>query len=77
MISLKIRKFFPTQFNPTQAYFWPAVNKRMSRRWPGNFLIRPKDIFFDSKGKKLKNLTFLGEIFPNQTQIIDGCLGPD
>jgi len=30
--------------------------------------------FFDPKGKKLKNLTFLGEIF--QTQTIDGLPDP-
>jgi len=28
--------------------------------------------FFDPKKKKLKNLTFLGEIFQTQTQSVDG-----
>jgi len=32
----------------------------------------PDKIFFDPKGKKLKNLTFLGEIFQIQTQTING-----
>jgi len=54
----------------TQAYFWPAVNKRQTRPWRGYFLTRPEEIFFDPKVKKMKNLTFLGEIF--QTQTIDG-----
>jgi len=58
--------------DPTQTYFWPAVNKRPNRLWPGYFLTQPKEIFFDPKGKKLKNLTFLGEIFKIQTQTING-----
>jgi len=33
---------------------------------------QPEVIFFDPKGKKLKNLTFLGEIFQIQTQTISG-----
>jgi len=40
--------------DPTWAYFWPEVNKRLARHWPGYFLIRRK---------KLKTLWFLGEIF--------------
>jgi len=32
----------------------------------------PEDTFLDPKGKKLKNLTFLGEIFQTQTQTING-----
>jgi len=35
-------------------------------------LTRPEDIFFDPKGEKLKNFTFLGEIFQIQTQTING-----
>jgi len=58
--------------DPTRAYFWPAVNKRPTRLWPRYFSTRPKEIFFDPKGKKLKNLTFLGEIFQIQTQTING-----
>jgi len=33
---------------------------------------RPEAIFFDPRWKKLKNLTFLGEIFKIQTQTING-----
>jgi len=62
--------------DPTRAYFWSAVNKRPSRLCPGCFLNRPKEIFFDIKGEKLKNLTFLGEIFQTQTQTIDGWPNP-
>jgi len=58
--------------DPTRAYFWPAVNKRPTRLWPGYFLNRPEEIFFDPKGKTLKNLTFCGAIFQTQTQTIDG-----
>jgi len=46
--------------DPTRAYFWPAVNKRLTRHRPGYFPTRTEVIFFDLKGKKLKNLTFLG-----------------
>jgi len=38
-------------------------------------LTQPEDIFFDPKGKKLKILAFLGEIF--QTQTIDGLPNPN
>jgi len=62
--------------DPTRAYFWPAVNKRPTRLWPGYFLTRPEAIFFDPKGKKLKNLTFIGEIFEIQTQTINGWPDP-
>jgi len=64
------------RLDPTRAYFWPAVNKRQSSLQPGYFLTRPKDIFFDTKGKKLKNLTCLGEIFQIQTQIMNGWPNP-
>jgi len=33
--------------NPTRTYFWPAVIKRLTWLWPGYFLTRPDDIFFD------------------------------
>jgi len=46
---------------PTQAHFWPAVNKRPTRLWLGYFLTRPHEIFFDPKGKILKNLRFWGK----------------
>jgi len=50
----------------TQAYFWPAVITRLTHIFDPT----QRD-FFDLKGKKLKNLVFLGEIFQNQTQTID------
>jgi len=62
--------------DPIRTYFWHAVNKRQTRLWPGYFLIRPEDIFFDPKGKKLKNLTFLGENFQIHTQTKDGWPDP-
>jgi len=60
----------------TQAYFWPAVNKRPTRLWPRYFLTQPEEVFFWSEGKKLKNLTFLGEILQIQTQTINGWPSP-
>jgi len=62
--------------DPTQAYFWPAVNKRPTRLWPGYCPTWPEAIFFDPKGKKLKYLMFLGEIFQILTQIINGWPDP-
>jgi len=62
--------------DPTQAYFWPAVNKRPTRLWLGYFSTQPKEIFFDPKGEKLKNLMLLGEIFQSQTQTINGWPDP-
>jgi len=62
--------------DPTQAHFWPAVNKWPIRLWPGYFPTRPEAIFFDRKRKKLKNLTFLGELFEIQTQTINGWPNP-
>jgi len=59
----------------TRAYFWRAVNKRPICLWPGYFLTKPEKIFFEPKGKKMKNLTFLGEIF--QTQTIRWLTKPD
>jgi len=55
--------------DPTRAYFWPAVNKRPTQVLSDP--TQPKVIFFDPKGKKLKNLPFLGEIFKIQTQTIN------
>jgi len=34
-----------------RAYFWPAVNKRLTCLWPGHFLTRPEEIFSKSKTK--------------------------
>jgi len=36
----------------TQAYFWPAVNRRPTRLWPGYFLTRLEEIFFAQREKK-------------------------
>jgi len=53
--------------DPTRAYFWPAVNKR-----PTWVLSNPtRSNFFLPEGGKLKNLTFLGEIFQILTQTIN------
>jgi len=51
--------------NMTRAYFWPAVSKRP-------FWLDPKRFIFYHKGRKLKILGFLGEIFQTQTQTKDG-----
>jgi len=61
--------------DPIRAYFWPAVNKRPTSLWPSYFLTQPKEILFDPKGRKLKNLGFLGKIFLSQTQTKDGWPG--
>jgi len=45
--------------DPTRAYFWPAVNKRPTRLWPGHFLTRREEIIFDPKRKKLKIWHFI------------------
>jgi len=59
--------------DPIWAYFWPAVNKRLARLSSRYFLFRPEAIFFfNIRREKLKNLTFLGEIFKTQTQTING-----
>jgi len=62
--------------DPTRAYFWPTVNKRQTGLQHGDFPTRPEEIFFDSEGKKLKILTFLGEIFQIQTQTINRWPNP-
>jgi len=61
----------PDLTRPTWAHFWPAINKRQTRLWPGYFLTQYNEIIFDLKSKKLKNSGFLGEIFLTQTK--DGC----
>jgi len=38
--------------DPTRAYFWSAVNKRLTHLWPGYFWTQPEDIFFWPEGKK-------------------------
>jgi len=62
--------------DPTRAYFWPAVNKRLPRLWPGYFPTWPEEIFFWPEGNKIEKLTFLGEIFQIQTQTINGWPDP-
>jgi len=63
--------------DPTRAYFWPAVNKRPARPPLTQVLFDPtRRIFFWPNGEKLKNLTFLGEIFQIQTQTINGWPDP-
>jgi len=54
--------FYPT--DPIRAYFWPAVNKRPTRLWPGYFLTQPEEIFW-SHGKKFENLDVFRGNFPN------------
>jgi len=54
--------------DPTQAWFWPAVNKRPTCLWPRYFLTQPEEIFFWPRGKQLKILGFLGEMFQTQNQ---------
>jgi len=36
--------------DPSQAYFWPEVNRRPTCLWPGYFLTWPKDIFLIRRG---------------------------
>jgi len=57
--------------DPTHAYFWPAVNKRLTCLWPGYFSTWPKEIFFDLK-EKIEKFYILEEIFQIQTQTING-----
>jgi len=47
----------------TQAYFWPAVNKRPTRLWPGYFLTWAKD-FFWPEGKKIEKFVIFRGNFP-------------
>jgi len=49
---------------PDPSLIWSAVNKKPTRLWPWYFLTWPDEIFFYPKGKKLKNLRFLGGNFP-------------
>jgi len=50
--------------DPTQAFFWPAVNKRLTSLQPGYFLTQPEEIFFDPRAKDWKFDVFRGN-FPN------------
>jgi len=49
--------------DPTRAYFWPVVNKRLTRLLPGYFLTRPEEIFLIQREKIEKLDIFIGEIF--------------
>jgi len=52
--------------DPTRAYFFPAINKRLTWLWPGAyFLIQPDEIFFEPKGKKLNKIAIFRGKFPN------------
>jgi len=37
--------------DPTRAYFWPAVNKRLACLWPGYFFTQPQDVFLIRREK--------------------------
>jgi len=50
--------------DPTRAYFWPAVNKRLTRLWPEYFLTWPKEIFF-TRREKIEKFDIFSENFPN------------
>jgi len=81
MWSIYIHKFNLNDYardgpDPTRTYFWPAVNKRPTQLWPRYFLTQPNEILFDPKGKKLKKLTFLGEVFQIHTQTTNGWSDP-
>jgi len=70
-----IKKSDGTWPDPTQAYFWPTVNQRLTRLWPGYFLTQPDKIFLIRRAKNWKILWFFGEIF--QTQTKDGWPDPN
>jgi len=53
--------------DPTWAYLWPEVNKRVTRLWSEYFLTQPDEIIFDLKGKNWKTRDFR-EILQTQTQ---------
>jgi len=57
--------FLLVEVGPT--YFWPAVNKRLTRLWPRYFFTPSQEIFFDSKGKNWKFGIFRAN-FPNPKQ---------
>jgi len=50
--------------DPTRAYFWPTVNKRPTRLWPGYFPTRPEAIFWP-EGKKIEKFDVFRGNFPN------------
>jgi len=62
--------------DPTWAYFWPAVNKRPTCPLTQVLFDTTRWDFFDPKGRKLKNLGFLGEIIQTQTKAMLTWLNP-
>jgi len=50
--------------DPIRAYFWPAVNKMLTRLWPRYFSTRPEEIFLIRREKIKKFDIFRGN-FPN------------
>jgi len=55
--------------DPTPAYFWATVNKRLTRLRPGYFPTRPEE-------KKIQKFDVFGENFQIQTQTINGWPDP-
>jgi len=51
--------------DPTQAYFWPIVNKRPTWLWPRYFLAQPEAIFFWPEGQKIEKVGILRGNFPS------------
>jgi len=51
--------------DPTQAYFWPAVNKRPTHPQPRYFPTRPEEIFFSPKGNFFEKFDIFRGNFPN------------
>jgi len=48
----------------TRDYFWPTVNKRRTRLWPGYFLTRPKEIFL-TWSEKIEKFDVFRQNFTN------------
>jgi len=44
--------------DPTRAYFWPAVNKKLTCFWLEYFLTQPEKIFLTQREKNWKNCNF-------------------
>jgi len=62
--------------DPTQAYFWPAVNKRPTRLRPGTFQPNPKRFFWPDR-KKIQKFDIFSGKFPNSNlKTINGWSGP-
>jgi len=50
--------------DPTQAYFWPAVNKRPTHLQPGYFPTQPEEIFFLTQREKIEKFDIFRGNFP-------------